>query len=662
MHFSLLAWSCTLALQNAGAKLLEFPGVVRCELAGNPLEIQPHFEYVRAFMEAAPISIAVDPTRWPAIVGWTGDVYVVAHREPDDWANDPTLHDVRGEPQSAAFSGEDVQGNTVLLQGTNLLHGLAETDLGVPYDVVLDTNGDGLLGAGDWIDGLSGEPGLFVVRSTELPGPLAVTETIYSGGTFLGQDLYYPTRIDALGKLPLVVVSHGNGHLYTWYDHIGYHLASYGCVVMSHQNQTQAGIETAAGTTLSNTEYLLSHLDTIAGGALAGHVDEHRIVWIGHSRGGEGVVRAYDRIVDETYVPVNFELSDIVLVSSIAPTVFFNDGRSEPHGVPYHLWVGGADDDVDGCANCNECQSFHLLDRATGTRHSISLHGVGHGAFHNGPTDLVASGPCLLTRPETHAIMKSYLLPLVKRYTEGSLAAEDFLWRQWERFHSPGVPETPCVVVDLQYRPDPSSGSFVVDDFQTQPLTTVSSSGGTVVSEFLDLVEMRLDDPNFDFANDGDPMNGMTMGGPTDSTTGITFGWVGEDLVLKFRLTEGHEDVRPYRYLSFRACQCTRNPQNEPLLGDQLFQVGLKDTGRRSSFIGIGAYGGGIEVPYQRIACGAGVGWNNEWETIRIRLEDFTRNGTEVDLSKIEWIVLRFGPAHGSKEGKVGFDDLELVR
>ena len=131
---------------------------------------------------------------------------------------------------------------------------------------------------------------------------------------------------------------------------------------------------------------------------------------------------------------------------------------------------------------------------------------------------------------------------------------------------------------------------------------------------------------------------------------------------MKFGLPADHADVRPYRYVSFRACQCTRDPANDVFLGDQELEVGLVDKSGASSFIGIGAYGGGIEAPYQRTGCGTGAGWGNEFETIRIRLEDFTRNGAPIDLSKIDWIELRCGPAFGSKEGKIGFDDLELTR
>jgi hypothetical protein len=373
-------------------------------------------------------------------------------------------------------------------------------------------------------------------------------------------------------------------------------------------------------------------------------------------------VRAYDRIFDGAYTPVNFALGDIVLVSSIAPTDFLGPNGSDPHDSNYHLWVGGADADVNGCADCSLCQSFHLLDRATGARQSTSFHGVGHGAFHDGGGGTVSSGPCIVSRADTHLLMKAYLLPLVKRYTEGNTAAVDFLWRQWEGFHSTGLPEHACIVVDLQYTPGLSEGRFVVDDFQSEPEPGTSSSGGRVSTDFADHFEGRFDDPDSSFTDNGHPMNGMTMGGIQDSTAGVTFGWSGEDLGLRFSLLPELADVRSYDYLSFRACQGTRDAQNEVLLGDQQFEVGLYDRNGGSSYIGIGAYGGGIEVPYQRTTCGIGAGWGNEFETIRIRLEDFTRNGSGIDLSRIAGIEIRCGPMHGSKEGHIGFDDLMLTR
>jgi hypothetical protein len=116
------------------------------------------------------------------------------------------------------------------------------------------------------IDGYSNEAGLYVVDDTTQPGSLAVTEIpSYSVGTVFGipsgftnEDLYYPTNIASMGQLPLIVISHGNGHNYQWYDHIGYHMASYGYIVMSHQNATGAGIDSCSLTTTGHTDAIIS--------------------------------------------------------------------------------------------------------------------------------------------------------------------------------------------------------------------------------------------------------------------------------------------------------------------------------------------------------------------------------------------------------------------
>jgi hypothetical protein len=469
----------------------------------------------------------------------------------------------------------------------------------------------------------------------------------------------------ALGELPLVVVSHGNGHDYRWYDHIGNHLASWGCIVMSHQNNTVPGPEAASTTTLTNTDYILANQATIAGGVLNGHIDSHRIVWIGHSRGGEGVVRAYDRIVDGTYTPVHFTPADIVLVSSIAPTDFLGPASTTPHSANYHLWVGGADSDVNGCASCTACQSFHLLDRAQGTRQSISLHGAGHGAFHAGTGGLFATGPCLLTRAETHTIMRGYLLPLVKRYTEASIPAKDFLWRQWEAFQPDGAPDNACVIVDLMYTEGPTLQNVVVDDFQSNPAVGVSSSGAAVTTDLGDLVEGRLDDNDTTFNPlVSDPMNGMTAGGASDTTAGIVLGWSGADHFLAFEIPLGSRDLSRQGFVSFRACQSTRAVETSSEDADLVFSVALVDENGASSTIGTGVYGGGIEEPYQRTGCGgtSGPGWGNEFETIRVRIADFTRNGSPLDLEHVAKIEFRFGPSFGSGEGRIGMDDIVIAR
>jgi hypothetical protein len=567
-----------------GGPVSDLPPVIAdltyVELAGRTLATYPFFEYDMSFFEGSRVEIALDPTVYPSIIGRSADVWIVPHDSPFGWTLHPQLVDVRaGGPTPVTFQGGSVLQNIFTLDN-GLISGFAGTDLGVPFDVVLDFDHDGRLSPGDWMDGNASEAGFYVLYPTALAGPLAVTEILYSGGTFLGQDLYYPTNIAQLGECPLVIVSHGNGHNYQWYDHIGMHLASYGYIVMSHQNNTMPGIEAASLTTLQNVDYLLGNLGTIAGGALVGHLDKHRQTWMGHSRGGEGVVRAYTRIHTGAYAPINYTINDIVLISSMAPTDFLGPTQTNPFGVSYSLWTGGADNDVNGCADCALCQTFHLHDRATANRQSISLHGVGHGCFHaNASSSTVATGPCQVTRNETHQIMRAYLLPLVKRYVDNNIPARDCLWRQWESFHSPGVPTGSCIVVDLMYQPGGVSGDFIVDDFQTETAATTSSSGGTVTATVTNLVEGRLDDLNTDFtANVSDAPNGMTVGGATDTTRGVVFDWTNVDRSLAFEVVPAARDVTAYTFLEFRACQASRHANTTAVLGDLTFTVELHDT------------------------------------------------------------------------------------
>ncbi|MBL8862605.1 MAG: hypothetical protein JNK02_11415 [Planctomycetes bacterium] len=647
----------------AGPVTRQIAGLVRLDLAGRILPVAPSFEFVQSHFEGDVVALALDTVVHPQWAGVGATIWLCEHRDAAQWALDPTLADVRGTPQAVVFAAGGLNANRFVLDD-GFLSGFVPSGLGRGLDVVIDADASGTLSSGDWIDGGGDTPGLWLLYPTALQGPHPIVETLYSGGSFLGQNLYYPANIAQLGPLPLVVVSHGNGHNYQWYDHIGFHLASYGYVVMSHQNNTVPGPMAASTTTLSNTDWFLGNLGTIAGGVLAGLVDSSRIAWIGHSRGGEGVAIAYDRLFDGAYTPVNFSRADIVLVSSIAPTDFTGNASANPHDVPYHLWTGGADSDVNGCADCNICQTFHLHERATGERSSISLHGAGHGAFHNSNSGgLFAAGPCQLSRQDVNTLVKAHLLPLVEWYVKRNPAGRECLWRQWEAFRSPGAPASSCVVVDLMHRPA-AANRLVVDDFETNASLALSSSGGAVALAVDAPTEGLLDDANTSFTHLGsEPMNGMTFSGSaSDQTRGLVFGWNGADRSIAFALVPGVRDARGHTHLSLRASQVTRDPLTTAELGDVDFTVRLVDEQGASASMRISAYGGGIEEPYQRTSCGTGAGWANEWETVRLPLEGFARVTPGLDLGALSAIELHFGPSHGSALGRLGLDDLEFTR
>lgn len=634
------------------------------QLAGNSLYSYPSFEYVRSFNRESTVEVAIEPSRFPQTIGGTCDIYVVHAKSKSQWIADPQLVDVRtGGLQTITIDSGSIAQNVHIIAQPEELDGPEGTDLAAGYDVVFDFNRDGFLNGGDMIDGYGDIAGFYIVRDTTRPGPLPVSEALYSGGAWLGQDIYYPAAVTAMGKLPLVVISHGNGHNYTWYDHIGYHLASHGYIVMSHTNMTGPGTITAAQTTLTNTDHFLGGLATIAGGVLNGHVDNHRIVWIGHSRGGEGVVIAYRQLVDGVYQPQNFTADDIVLISSMAPVDFNGPYQSSPGGVSYHLWTAAGDDDVSGAAGNDELQTFHLYERATGWRQSTVIHGAGHGDFHAADGS-VFEGPCQITpKSDVHDIIKGYLLPLIKFYVDGDPAAKDFLWRQYEHFAPSGVPDGnfcieagESVVVTNEFRQSAESGRLVLDDYQTQTSTATSSAGRPVTYTVQHISEGLLRDVNSDFTwASFDVMNGMTRARADDTTRGVTFDWIG-NAYYELGVPPGDTDFTRFDYLSFRAAQQSHHPYTVLELVDLTFSVQLRDGQGRLSWINIGAYGGGIEENYQREG-----GWFNEFETIRIRLTDFLNHDRDIDLTNIVAVRFLFGLVHGAERGRIGLDDVELT-
>lgn len=650
-----------------------FPG-----LAGRELAAFPFFEQVAAIQENDIVQTAIDPVRHADRIGQTYDVYIVKHRSADQWAVDNILFDESGGIETAVVTAGGVQDNVVDAWTTGL-SGAAGTGLGVAYDVVYDFGMDGTLDPGDLVDGVkyadagvaafdSGgvdidEAGFYIVHDLTQPGPFATQTETEFGGSFLSQRYVFPADIANMGKLPFIQISHGNGHVFTWYAYLQEHLASYGYIVSSHANDTMPGINAASTTTLTNMEYFLGNLDTIEGGIFEGHVDTSRIMWIGHSRGGEGILRAYDRIVEGSYTPVNFDAENLVVLSSIAPTDFLGPFQSLPYGKNYHMIYGSADGDVSGTPSNNIAQALHLLDRGTGFRNLTYVHGADHNDFNCcGFNDFQGPPATQIGRDEAQRVAKAAYLALAKRYFEDNVPAKDYLWRQYETLKPIGVAPTTTVV--KMYKEDgPEADTFVIDDFQSEPATNISSSGGAVSFDVTNLVEGILDDGDGSFSwTTNDPMNGMTYGRSNDSTAGVVFDY-SSAAFLEFEIVAPRRDLSRGQFLSFRACQGTRHPNTTARLGDLTFDVTLRDGVGTTSTISIGVYGGGLEEPYQRTGAGIGAGWQNEFETIRIRLTDFEANGSGIDLTDIEAVRFEFGgPSSDDAVGRIGLDDVEINR
>lgn len=637
----------------AGALVMEVD--LPRSLAGRPLDAFPWFESPDLFVaEDDDVSLLIDPGDYFDRVGVDFDAYVVAPRTPAEWAEDPTLTPLVGPiagqaPISAA--------TPLTLWADPDPGGLVER-----YSVVLDFDRDGQLSPGDLVDGFD-EPGFSVLGDLSGPGPYPVQSadiTLDPDNPFM---LYWPVSLDVLEPLPLVVISHGNGHDYHWYDYLGNHFASHGYAVISHQNDTgDTSIIPAANSTWQSTDVFLSNLAQIAGGTLDGEVDSHRIAFIGHSRGGEGVVIAYNGLVGGQIVPQSFAKDDVVLVSSIAPTVWTSPELADPNDVVYHQMDGSSDGDVTGGVDNSITQYLRIFQGATNTHALTYVQGATHNDFNCCGFDDGAgvTGP-KIGRAAAQQIAKSYYLALLRAVFDGDAVMWELFSRNPERFRPAGV-ETPVTTLLLSAD---AADKVVLDDFEANPDLTLASSGGVVSYTVTNPVEGALNDGDTVLqASMGDPFNGMTWveSGDSRPDRGLVFDWVdGSDATYEIAIPKGLEDWRSYALLSFRVAQSTRHPYTVALNDLLSFTVELQDADGAVSAIDFGVYGA-VNEPYQRTGLGNGAGWVNEFQTVQIPVEAFSADGAVLDRSRIAVLRLRFGAVHGSAQGRVGLDDIELLK
>ena len=631
----------------------------RPSLSGRAATLPPYWASADSFNDVEAVTVALDPARYADRVGLSYDLYVVDHKAPEAWAADPSLVDVSGAVETATVSADGLTANILTAWDSP---DAGEGVIGAAYDLVLDFGRDGRLDPGDLIDGLREDGGgAFVLGDLSEPGPHEVVSLDYDSELmWRDQRIYYPADVADLGELPLVVISHGNGHDYTWYDYLGEHLASWGYILMAHQNNTGPGIETASTTTIQNTDAFLLNLDSIADGALSGHVNSHQIVWIGHSRGGEGVVRAIDRLVEGDATVGAYTPADIVLISSIAPTVFNSVTDSDPHDWPYHLIAGASDGDVTGGADCSQCQFFRLSQAALGPVQTTYVQGAGHNDFNCCGFD-DATGPDQLGRDEVQVIAKSYLLALIETYVADNPATAELITGMSTGFRPSGIGAAD--VIASTYRDAHALGYPIFDDYQSELDVDLSSSGGAVTATVSELVEDSLSDGDGSFTwRDSDPMNAMTQAVDADDLArGAVFEWAeGEEASVQIEVPATLADWTDYAVISLVAAQGSRHPNTEALAGPLDFTVVLLDATGVESGINFRDHGQ-ITAPYQRSGVGSGRGWADELNTVRIPLTDF-EVGSDINLSEIVAIRLDFGGAYGSPTGRLALDNVELSR
>jgi len=474
------------------------------------------------------------------------------------------------------------------------------------------------------------------------------------GARFLQQLIYFPKNIAEQEALPLIVISHGNGHNYKYYKHLQEYLTPRGYIVMSHANQTGPGIQTAAQSTLDNTDLFLASLEKISGGALVGKVDASRIGFIGHSRGAEGVVRAYTRLQDGDFMPKHFHKDNIQFISSIAPTTFLSAEDVDPRSVNYNLFVGGADGDVDGRPQ-QVLMSMPIYERAKGEKTLIYVQAAGHNVFNDESRD-EGTGPDRLDRDVVHKISRATHLALAEMYLKGQGQHRLYFQENWFHSRPPEVPVRPQISNEYKRAENDTSG-VIIDNFQSEKSTDKASSGAKIVHDVDGLFEGQLQDQDGRFRfSPKDAMNGLTryLDNP-EPPIGLSFQWE-DDRKLVFDFSEAAKNLQGFSALSLRAAQMSRHPLTIELADVLSFSVGLTDGLGHQAVLSTEGYGM-IIPPYARSG-----GWATEFNILRMSINDFKTSNPELDLTSIQTLEFYFGPASGSPVGSLVLDDVEFVR
>lgn len=635
-------------------------------LACVPLTAAPYASFVQTFIAGTTVTIAVDPGLTAIQVGATADFFVVAARTSSEWAANNLLTDVRGTSQPITFAAGGIAANRFTVTGGSTLSGDGGLSVGRGYDLVIDMDRNGQFSIGDLIDGADDRAGLWISRDPTATGPLAVTTLssyTASGATsgFTLARLWYPTTVASMTPRPLVVISHGNGHQYSWYNYLGTHLASWGYIVISHQNNTVPGIETSSTTSLQHTNAIIAQQATVASGAINGKIDASRISWIGHSRGAEGIVRAYDRIFDATYTPTGYGLSNIKFLCPIAPTDFLGVNSANPHAANFMLLWGAADGDVSGVPTNSIAWSFDLAERSVGFRNTVYVHGADHNDFNCcGTNDFVGPSGTAILNAGAQAVAKAFILAGIKYHIEGESAMKEFMWRPSSTLRPTGVATTTTLVKELV--PPASASVKSIDNFQTQTSTTLSSCGGAVVSTVSNISEAlaRETDGTFTWST-GNPHNGSTRTTASDTQRMVAWDWNSAQN-MEWAVPVSLGDVSAMDFIEVRVGQGTRHPNTVSLNGGATFSIVLRDAAGVEVRVSSSAQGEAVNRPYQRTGSGTGAGWQNELRTIRLRLRDFQSGGTGINLGQIVAIRIEVGGTAGSATGRFILDDLQFTK
>jgi hypothetical protein len=475
---------------------------------------------------------------------------------------------------------------------------------------------------------VSGDPSgldLFPVGFTEYAdGP--VKGSVYYPAADDGKDAPFNERLGALGRVPVVVIAHGNHSpadpSYLGYDYFQTSLAKMGMVAVSVDCNALNGvgggvtnIEDRADLIIDSIKHFQA-LDATPGSVFAGRLDFGRVGLMGHSRGGDAVVTV-PTVIGSIGVTIRSVLA-------LAPTNFrYWAGLSTitPKGYAFSTILPAADGDVVD----NNGAQFYDQSQPGPFTSQVYVHSANHNFFNrqwlfdDGVTAVFARG--------THERVLDVYGSALFRSTLLGDGSEAYLL---EKVRPTGVP---LPAIDLAYRVEKADTVDHHDDGNTIAVNSLglptSQAGGTVADEFV-----------FDQA----------PGAFNGSFFGLTVGMVlfsKKEAANDFRSETGGVDVRD-REVWIRVAEVVDGGVARTGVS---FDLGLEDAAGAVGWIGSAAVGG-VPRPFQRPGQS-----KTMLSTLRFKPRCIGRR-TRLDLRKIVAIHLR---STTGDDRPLAFDDLQLV-
>jgi dienelactone hydrolase len=636
--------------------------VLTPQIAGLPLAHRPYFRFVNNFPVGTNVYAALDPDALPTgLVSQRAAIYVIRHKTAAQWGASSALDDISGPgltpaPKIVPIVPGCVNWNTTLVWPNPQTPGKYDLviDFGNnaadPMNFVSDASLDPPL---DMIDGYV-RVGFYVTDDPSLPGEYAgsIGQHDYALGTIqvpstdsgptptdnlpLTATIRYPAQTSgvdapvASGSFPLVVIMHGNSGYdtsYLGYDYLLDHLATHGFVAMSIYAPVGVMIETRA-------RAILAHLNLMAQanaapGLFQAHIDLGNIGIVGHSRGGEAVVRA-----------ARINAADglgwaLRAGASIAPTDYHHYG--DP-GIPLLVIYGSNDGDVAGTWPDRTC--FNIYDEAGRPRSFVFVYGATHDRFNTvwAPTaltvesDIAASDvPNLISLTDHENVAKGYITALMQARLQGRAEQLEYFSANLK----------PSLTGGLQIHTSHQEvGARLLDNFE-QHNPNSNTAGGAVTGAALSTLAE-------------DALHTLDNHSP-HITSGGDVAWQSTAGIYLSQVPAAEKDVSGYAVLAFRVTQKYGSPQNPAHRAQDLF-VRLTDRNGKSRAIRVSTFTD-VPYPYER---GYTELIKSALKTVRIPLISYTianLGAQDVELTNLQSVSFEFD---ADVTGEIEIDDIEF--